>query len=233
MDKNSKINIIYDFGVIGLMIFIYILLLSVSSSYTIVQPVGIFPFFYYIDIVIHFPSELKEFLLIICLIYPFITLIISIKLYYSIKYAIPLFVSGLAFLFFEGAWVKFPNLFILLSSVYFLIGTLLIGYSLWLESDLLIIRHPEAFEEKEEQEPESMDIQLSEDDYKDEVKFWMKMLGSSDDKFREEAIISLGEIGDERALPYLEKLLDDKSHSIRNLTRKAIIKIKYKGNSQQ
>ena len=138
----------------------------------------------------------------------------------------PLFFSGLAFLFFEGAWARYPDIFLLLSSTYFLIGIFLTGGSLWLEADLLVKRHPEVFQETEEEEPEPMDIEFTEDDYKDEVKFWIKLLDSKDEKFREEAIISLGEIGDERALPHLEKFLNDESKSTRNLSKKAINAIK-------
>ena len=76
--------------------------------------------------------------------------------------------------------------------------------------------------------PEPMDIQFSEEDYKDEVKFWIKLLDSSDEKYREEAIISLGEIGDKRALPHLEKFLEDDSKTLQKLSKKAIELIKGK-----
>lgn len=59
-------------------------------------------------------------------------------------------------------------------------------------------------------------------DFQDEVEFWIKSLEGPDKKFKEEAIISLGEIGDKRALPHLKKLLMDKSKSIRELAKKAI-----------
>ncbi|MFX1449250.1 MAG: hypothetical protein ACFFCM_00325 [Promethearchaeota archaeon] len=63
-------------------------------------------------------------------------------------------------------------------------------------------------------------------DITDEFEYWIKALESSDIEFREEAIISLGELGDKRALPFLEKLLKKGLKPIQDLLKKAIDSIK-------
>jgi hypothetical protein len=176
-------------------------------------------------------SEWTEFLILFCLIFPVITILLALIFYFSLKIALPMVFSGLGFLFFQGIWFRFPTINIVMSSAYFLLGMLFIGLGLWLESDLLPLRYPEAFEGTEEETPEPMDIEFSEEDYKDEVKFWIKLLDSSDEKYREEAIISLGEIADQRALPHLEKFLENDSKTLRKLSKKAIESIKRKAKS--
>ncbi|MHA1300991.1 MAG: HEAT repeat domain-containing protein [Candidatus Helarchaeota archaeon] len=208
MKKGSLVTIIYCLVVLSLIIFLFIILVnSISTPFII--------------------SEWTEFLIIFCLIFPFLTLFFAAIIYFKLKHATPLVFSGISFLVMQGVWVRYSGISILFSSAYFLGGMVIIGLGLWLESDLLELRYPEAFEE-DEGKTEPMDIELTDEDYKDEVKFWIKILGSSDNKFREEAIISLGEIGDERALPHLKNLLNDKSRSIRELSKKVISKISNK-----
>ncbi len=205
MKKESIITIIYGLIILSLIVVLYVLLMNSIAN----------PFIF---------SEWSEFLIIVSLSFPFFTLIFSIPYYFKLKHATPLLFSGVAFLFFQGAWIRYQVIQVFMSSAYFFAGMLLIGLALWLESDLLMLRYPEAFEEKEEDEPEPMDVELTDEDYEDEVKFWIKMLESKDKKFREEAIISLGEIGDERAIPYLREFIKDESESksIRELSEKAI-----------
>ncbi|MHA1378555.1 MAG: HEAT repeat domain-containing protein [Candidatus Helarchaeota archaeon] len=205
MKKTSFLVLVYCVVVLGIIISLYFMLIGSVTN----------PFIF---------SSWTDFLIFVCLIYPFITLAFSAFFYFKLQHATPLVFSGISFLFFQGIWVRYPIISVFFSSAYFLGGMLLIGLGLWFESDLLPQRYPEAFKEKEEK-PEPIDIELTEEDYKDEVKFWVKILGSSDNKFREEAIISLGEIGDTRAIPHLKKLLDDKSKSIRVLSMKNIKKI--------
>ncbi len=206
MKKESIITTIYGLLTISLIIILYLLLANSIPNIFIL-------------------SEWTEFLILLCLIFPIITTFLALIFYFTLKIAIPMVFSGLGFLFFQGIWFRFPTINVMMSSAYFLVGMLFIGLGLWLESDLLPVRYPEAFEDTEEK-PEPMDIEFSEEDYKDEVKFWIKLLDSSDEKYREEAIISLGEIGDKRAIPHLEKLLEDESKSTRELSRKAIKSIK-------
>ncbi|NVM00878.1 MAG: HEAT repeat domain-containing protein [Candidatus Helarchaeota archaeon] len=209
MKKESAITTIYGLLTISLIIIFYLLLANSIPNIFIL-------------------SEWTEFLILLCLIFPVITTILALIFYFSLKIALPMVFSGLGFLIFQGIWFRFPIINVLMSSAYFLLGMLFIGLGLWLESDLLPLRYPEAFEDTEEEMPEPMDIQFSEEDYKDEVKFWIKLLDSSDEKYREEAIISLGEIGDKRALPHLEKFLEDDSKTLQKLSKKAIELIKGK-----
>jgi hypothetical protein len=211
MKKESAITIIYGLLTISIIITLYLLLANSIPNIFIL-------------------SEWSEFLILLCLIFPVITSVLALIFYFSLKIAIPMVFSGLGFLFFQGTWFRFPVINVLMSSAYFLLGMLFIGLGLWLESDLLPLRYPEAFEDSGEEEAEPMDIQFSDEDYKDEVKFWIKLLDSSDQKYREEAIISLGEIGDERAIPHLEKFLEANSKTLQKLSKKAIKSIKRKAN---
>ncbi|MFX1451738.1 MAG: HEAT repeat domain-containing protein [Promethearchaeota archaeon] len=209
MKKESIITAIFGLVSLSLLIIFYVILAN-SIPFPLIL------------------SEWSEFLIILCLIYPVCLSVLALIFYFSLKIALPMVFSGLGYLFFQGVWFRFQAISVVMSSAYFFIGMLFIGLGLWLESDLLLLRYPEAFEGAEEEKSEPMDIQFSEEDYNDEVKFWIKLLDSSDEKYREEAIISLGEIGDPRAITHLEKFLGDNSKSVRNLAKKSIELIKRK-----
>lgn len=211
MKKESIVTAIYGLLTISLIIIFYLLLVNSIPNVFIL-------------------SEWSEFLILLCLIFPVITTLLALIFYFYLKIALPMVFSGLGFLFFQGIWFRFQTINVLMSSAYFLLGMLFIGLGLWLESDLLPVRYPEAFDDTDEEKPEPIDVQFSEEDYKDEVRFWIKILETSDQKYREEAIISLDEIGDPRALPYLEKFLEDDSKTLRKLSKKAIESIKRKAN---
>ncbi len=94
----------------------------------------------------------------------------------------------------------------------------------------IILSYGEKIGEIEEEVFVPADFGFEEADFKDETEFWIKSLGSLDEAYLEEAIISLGEIGDKRAIPYLEKFLENESKSLQKLSRKSIESIKRKGN---